>query len=231
MWIRNPRIVAIAGALLIFASATYLFAWSSVFAVKDISITGAPTAESTQAVTSALAIAPGVKMARVEPRALQRRLDSFDWISAVDISRNWINRRVSIEISPRTPIAFFNPDISPQTTIDASGKVFKLPGGATDSSHSLPKVQAQSAKSGVAAISLFTSLPETFRSKISLMSVRSSGAFSISYSYSSRPIGISWGDGNNSALKVKVVEALLALPENSKIKSIDVSAPHAPIVR
>jgi len=228
MKIRNLRVVVIAGALLVFIGATYLLAWSSIFAVKDISINGAPTLESTKAVTAALAIEPGIKMARVEPRALERRLDSFDWIRGVEISRNWINRKVSIEISPRSPIALFNPATSPDSTIDAEGKVFKLPGGATNA---LPKVEAQNAKSGVAAISLFTSLPATFRSNINLMSVRSSGAFSVSYSYKSRPIAISWGDGENTALKVEVVEALLVLPENSKIRTIDVSAPHAPIVR
>jgi cell division protein FtsQ len=228
MQARNSRIAAIAGALLILVSATYLFAWSSIFSVKEISITGAPTPESQQAVTSALSISSGEKMARVEPRALERRLDTFDWISEVNISRNWFNRKVSIEISPRTPIALFNPATSPQSTIDAAGKVFKLPGGAKNS---LPKVEAQSAKSGVAAISLFTALPQSFRSKINLMSVRNSGAFAISYSDNARSVAISWGDGKNTALKVDVVEALLALPENSKISSIDVSAPHAPIVR
>jgi cell division protein FtsQ len=225
---RNLRIPVIAGAVLIFIAATYLLAWSPVFVVKDIAITGAPTSESNKAISKALGISAGVKMARVEPRSLQRRLDSFDWIGDVNISRDWINRKVSIEISPRTPIALFNPETSLQTTIDSSGKVFRLPGGLPNS---LPRVQAPTPKSGVAAIDLFTDLPESFRSKITLMNVRSSGAFEISYSYKSREIQIAWGDGAESALKVEVASKLLALPENSKIRFIDVSAPYAPIVR
>ena len=225
---RNLRIPVIAGAALIFIAATYLLAWSPVFVVKDIAITGAPTSESNRAISKALGISAGVKMARVEPRSLQRRLDSFDWIGDVNISRDWINRKVSIEISPRTPIALFNPETSLQTTIDTSGKVFRLPGGLPNS---LPRVQAPTPKSGVAAIDLFTDLPESFRSKITLMNVRSSGAFEISYSYESREIQIAWGDGAESALKVEVASKLLALPENSKIRFVDVSAPYAPIVR
>ncbi|CAB4865048.1 unannotated protein [freshwater metagenome] len=228
MQIRSTRIVVIAGIALIFLGATYLFGWSDIFVVKEVSITGAPTAQSTKAITDSLSIKPGIKMARVETRSLSRRLESFTWIESVNISRNWLNRKVSIEISPRTPIALFNPATSPETSIDADGNVFRLPGGT---SNSLPKVEANSAKSGVEAIALFTALPQTFRSNISLMSVRSTGAFSISYRYKSRPIAISWGDGGNAALKVDVVEALLALPENAKVRSIDVSAPHAPIVR
>jgi cell division septal protein FtsQ len=226
--IGNSRLAAISVVALLFLSATYLFGWSQIFVVKEVSITGAPTAESTQAVTNSIAIAPGVKMARVETRSIARRLDSFTWIESVDISRNWLNQKVSIEITPRKPIALFNPATAPGTSIDAQGKVFTLPGGARNS---LPKVEANSSKSGIAAIALFTELPEEFRSDISLMSVRRSGAFSLSYRYKLRPIGISWGDGEDTALKVQVVQALLALPENSKIKSIDVSAPHAPIVR
>lgn len=225
---RNLRIPVIAGAVLIFIAATYLLAWSPVFVVKDVAITGAPTSESNKAISKALGISAGVKMARVEPRSLQRRLDSFDWIGDVNISRDWINRKVSIEISPRTPIALFNPETSLQTTIDTSGKVFRLPGGLPNS---LPRVQAPTPKSGVAAIDLFTDLPESFRSKITLMNVRNSGAFEISFSYKSREIQIAWGDGAESALKVEVASKLLALPENSRIRFIDVSAPYAPIVR
>lgn len=225
---RNLRIPVIAGGVLLFSTATYLLAWSPVFVVKDIEITGAPTSDSSKAISKALAITTGEKLARVEPRSLQRRLDSFDWISDVNISRDWINRKVSIEISSRTPIALFNPDTSLQTTIDTTGKVFRLPGGAPNS---LPRVQAATPESGVAAINLFTELPESFRSEITLMNVRSSGSFEVSYSYKSRQIQIAWGDGKESALKVEVASKLLALPENSKIRFIDVSAPYAPIVR
>lgn len=225
---RNLRIPVIAGGVLLFSTATYLLAWSPVFVVKDIEITGAPTSDSAKAISKALAITTGEKLARVEPRSLQRRLDSFDWISDVNISRDWINRKVSIEISSRTPIALFNPDTSLQTTIDTTGKVFRLPGGAPNS---LPRVQAATPESGVAAINLFTELPESFRSEITLMNVRSSGSFEVSYSYKSRQIQIAWGDGKESALKVEVATKLLALPENSKIRFIDVSAPYAPIVR
>jgi len=225
---RNLRIPVIAGGVLLFSTATYLLAWSPVFVVKDIEITGAPTSDSSKAISKALAITTGEKLARVEPRSLQRRLDSFDWISDVNISRDWIKRKVSIEISSRTPIALFNPDTSLQTTIDTTGKVFRLPGGAPNS---LPRVQAATPESGVAAIGLFTELPESFRSEITLMNVRSSGSFEVSYSYKSRQIQIAWGDGKESALKVEVASKLLALPENSKIRFIDVSAPYAPIVR
>jgi hypothetical protein len=46
-----------------------------------------------------------------------------------------------------------------------------------------------------------------------------------------RAISISWGENEQNELKLKVIDALLAKPENKKIQRIDVSAPHAPIVK
>jgi hypothetical protein len=42
---------------------------------------------------------------------------------------------------------------------------------------------------------------------------------------------IIWGDGEDTSLKLKVITALLDLPENKSIRLIDVTAPHAPIVK
>jgi hypothetical protein len=41
---------------------------------------------------------------------------------------------------------------------------------------------------------------------------------------------ILWGNDGDNELKLKVFKALIALPENTGIKRVDVSAPHAPIV-
>jgi cell division septal protein FtsQ len=225
---QNKRVLTIAIIGLLFASSTYLLGWSQVFSVREVAITGVPTEQSAVEVKKALEITPGIKMARVEPRSLRRRLDSFGWIGSVNISRNWINRKVSIEISPRVPIAEFNPLTSPQMLMDSEGKLFKLPG---NSNSNLPRVEAADTKSGLLAIDLFTSLPQSFRSSIVLMSARSSGTFSVTYLFGGRSIRIVWGDAKNTSLKVEVINALLGLPENSKISTIDVSAPHAPIVK
>jgi hypothetical protein len=39
------------------------------------------------------------------------------------------------------------------------------------------------------------------------------------------------GKNEKSSLKIQVIQALLALEENKNIRRIDVSAPHAPIVK
>jgi hypothetical protein len=46
-----------------------------------------------------------------------------------------------------------------------------------------------------------------------------------------RKLLVQWGSLEELALKVRVYKALLALPENKSINKIDLSAPHAPIVK
>ncbi|MEI9908175.1 MAG: hypothetical protein WDO06_10125 [Actinomycetota bacterium] len=46
-----------------------------------------------------------------------------------------------------------------------------------------------------------------------------------------RTINIFWGDATSTKLKVRVFQSLIALPENVNISFMDLSAPHAPIVR
>jgi hypothetical protein len=46
-----------------------------------------------------------------------------------------------------------------------------------------------------------------------------------------RILEVKWGINSENELKTRVYQAILALPENNKITKIDVSAPHAPIVK
>ena len=108
--LRNLSKAPLIGVLIaaLFAGLVYLFAWSSIFAVSTISITGAPTTETEKTISQIAAISPGQKLARVEPRAIAHRIEDLAWIKSVEISRNWINGKVEIVITPRTPSAYFN---------------------------------------------------------------------------------------------------------------------------
>ena len=211
------------GAALIFAALVYIFAWSSIFSVSHVTITGAPTNESQSSISRIANIAVGEKIARVEPRSIAKRLHQLTWIKSASISRNWINGDVSIAITPRVPTAFFN-----GKTIDASGTIFELP-GYTGSV--LPHVSAPTSALGLEAIAIFRTLPYNFRSQITSLAAHNESNFSISTTYQGQVLQILWGANEKSALKMQVLKALLALPENQKIRRIDLSAPHAPLVK
>ena len=214
----NRKIFSLLG-ILIFALIVYLIAWSSLFTVSKVVVMG--TKQSSIQQLSGVSI--GEKLARVEPRAVGRKLQEELWIEGVKLSRNWINGTVTIEVAPRIPIGIFAGQF-----IDKTGTFFDIPGG---SSQSLPVVEADSTEFGLSAIKLFTEFPQTFRSKVVTIKAKKQDSFEVNLKEGSRKIALIWGSNSELNLKIKVYEALVVLKENSKISLIDVSAPHAPIVK
>jgi cell division septal protein FtsQ len=217
--------IPVAGILTaaLFAGLVYLFAWSSIFSVSSIAVTGAPTSETQKVIAQISDVVAGQKLARVEPRAISHRIEQLAWIKKVDISRNWVNGKVSIAVTPRTPTAYFN-----GSTIDASGTVFSLPGFTGGA---LPQVSAPTPRLGLSAISLFQDLPGDFRSHVNSLSAHNDSNFAMEISLEGRAIKVMWGKNEKNSLKIQVIKALLTLDENRNVLRIDVSAPHAPIVK
>ena len=228
MKINSTTARAILAFVLIFGAGSYLLGWSPLLSVRSVEITGAPTKESALAISRSLDIADGEKLARVDPRALSNRLRSFDWIESSQVSRNWINGRVSISITTRTPIALYSEPGKPQVALDASGEIFTTPGSLPNG---LPSVSATSVGSGLAAIKVFTEMPTEFSSGIDRLSAARATNLLIYGVFGGHNLRIIWGDGEDTDLKVQVIEALLKRDENKNLRMIDVSAPHAPIVK
>ena len=222
--ISPPSVIAV----VFLCALAYLLGWSSIFSVKSVEVSGAPTAAVQVEIEKKSQIEVGQKLARVNPQSVARRIEKLPWIKEVTISRNWVNGIVAIEIRPREPLALFNSDQVPGQTIDADGQLFSLP-GFTNSN--LPLISAKSPESALKANELFTQLPESFRSQITSMMATSTNTFTLNSIMDGREIRIRWGDSQDMALKISVINELLQLPENKRIKVIDVVAPHAPIVK
>ncbi len=200
----------------ILAGATYLLGYSSFFTVSSVEVIGTNRAVTTGIIT-------GQKLARVEPREIAAKLENLDWVESADISRNWINGKVLVQLTQRTPIATFKNQV-----IDSSGSSF-VPQGARPSG--LVDIQAGDIKAATKAVHFFTQLPEELKSTLTVVKVRSTGALVLITENKSKRLEIRWGTNSENELKYKVYKALLELPENAEIKRVDVSAPHAPIVK
>jgi cell division septal protein FtsQ len=211
----NRKLIALT-AVAVLAGATYLLGYSTFFTVSSIEVTG-----SDRFVSSG--ITKGEKLARVEPRAIATKLERLDWIQSAQVSRNWINGKVVIEITQRTPIAIFKNQV-----IDSSGSSF-VPQGATPTG--LVEIQARGIEEATKAVKFFTELPEELKSTLSVVKVRATGALVFIIEKEGKKLEVRWGSNSENELKLKVYNALIALPENADIKRVDVSAPHAPIVK
>jgi len=221
-------ILAITTTLIIFGAGSYLLGWSSVLTVKQIEISGAPTLTSEKEIAKSLDLSTGDKLARVDSRALSNRLKANSWVESADIARNWFNGKVTVEIYPRVPVALYTEPGKPQVALDASGEIFNLPGELPSG---LPSVSATSVASGLIAIEVFTEMPKEFSDGIDRLTAGSPTNLVIDGKFNSRTLQIIWGDGKDTLLKIKVISALLDLPENKSIRLIDVTAPNAPIVK
>ena len=216
------RRIVILGGSLIFCGLVYLLGWSPLLTAQQIEVVGAPTTAAQNRVEELAGITPGEQLARIDVRAVRAQLQPLLWIERIDIHRHWLSKKVTIAITTRTPIARIN-----QQLLSEDGITFDLPGGYTGE---IPTVSATSHNQALAAAQLFTSLPSDFRSTISEMRARGP-QFTIFVTEQSRKIEIRWGSDSQNALKLRVFSALLAQPENRKITFVDLSAPHAPIVK
>jgi cell division septal protein FtsQ len=211
----NRRLLLLVSVVVLVAVA-YVLGWSSLFTVSSIEVTGSKTQ-----ITSG--ILPGQKLARVEPRAVAAQIEKLDWVEKAKVTRNWINGKVSIELTERTPVAIYN-----NTVIDSTGKSFKQRGSP---STNLVQIQAKDLAAAIKAVTFFTTLPSQLKSTLTVIKVRSTGALVLVANNAGKNLEIRWGSDSENELKLKVYKALIALPENAAIKRVDVSAPLAPIVK
>ena len=212
---KNKRLIALA-AVIILGLASYGLGWSTLFTVSSVEVTG-----TDQFLPQNVKV--GEKLARVEPRAVAASYEKFAFVQDAQVSRNWISGKVTISITTRTPVAIFN-----NQGIDDSGIAFVVKGNLPDT---LPQIQADNLDIAVTAVEFLTSLPDEMRSALKILKVRSTGAYVLEVDVEGRNVEVRWGFATDNELKAKVYKALLTQPENAKLKRMDLSAPHAPIVK
>ena len=212
---KNKRLIGLAAAIIL-ALASYALGWSTLFTVSSVEVKG-----TDQFLPQSVKV--GEKLARVEPRAVAATYEKFAFVKDAQVSRNWISGKVTISITSRTPVAIFN-----NQAIDDSGKAFVVKGQLPAD---LPQIQAGTVDIAVTAVGFMTSLPDEIRSNLKVLKVRSTGAYVMDIDVQGRKVEVRWGFATDNELKAKVYKALLEQPENAKLKRMDLSAPHAPIVK
>ena len=223
---RKTKIIATFVIILI-AGAGYLLGWSPFFTVKEITVVGAPTTAEASMIEQTSRIIKGEKLARLEPRNVRALLRNVSWLDHSTVNRNWIRGLVVIRVWPRTPVATYRGQL-----MDRGSNVFDLP---NINSRTLPLIIAGNRSSAQFAISVLTLLPTTLQSDLVGLTVASLNSATLSLRNISpsgaKILQVVWGDTSSMDLKVKVYQALIRLPENVNISEIDLSAPHAPIVK
>lgn len=219
---RRKRELFVGITILLIATLAFLFGWTNLFTVKSVAVEGSPNSQITKQVLQIADIRIGEKLARVEPRNVSSKLSlsGIDWIKEVKVKRNWVSRNVTIKLDARVPVA-----ISGDKLVDASGVLFTSP---VNQNKKLTQIIARSVTSRAAAIELYLALPSDLRNQVTAIAASSTENFQITLNEKLR---INWGGNSNTAVKVKIYKALIALAENKKITEMDVSDPTKPTVK
>jgi len=212
----KKRFTFIALPILLLAGSAYLLGYSTVFTVSNVEIIGIKSAINP-------GVSKGEKLARIQPRVIATKFENLAWVKNAEVSRNWLNGKVTIRIIERTPIAIYN-----GKAFDIEGKTFDLQGSGTSE---LVQIQASDSKSALEAVDLLTVLDSQIKQSLRTVTVQKTGSLDLLLAQDSGTLEIKWGLNSENELKTRVYEEIIALRENNRVTRIDLSAPHAPIVK
>lgn len=217
----------------------YLLGWSSLLAVKTISITGTsePALIQSSIDASTPKISIGEPLARVDVQSLRRRILLNQWVSSATIGRNWLHGELTVAVRERAPVASYQAPDGTTHYFEASGLDFLSP----IKYPALPNISlndpSTSAKERVAR--LLTTLHD--KSSALLENAQSftvttarNGAVALGMKVQispTRTVTIRWGDGSDIALKIAIYQKLVTLKENAKAQIFDLSDPLSPITK
>lgn len=207
--------------LTLLGASSYVLGWSSLLSVKKVVVVGAPNPSEAFAIAHNFHI--GGKLARLDSQKVSKTLQRYTWLDHASINRNWQKGIVTVRVWTRTPIAQFQNHL-----VDHNGVVFDLPN--IDTTH-LPTITGMDTTSAKFATDVLSALPSIIRTRVSGILVRGNDWASLTIALGNKNLSVVWGDLTETSLKAKVYQALIALPGNVKVTYIDVSAPHAPIVK
>ena len=212
----KKRFTFIALPILLLAGSAYILGYSTVFTVSNVEIIGIKSAINA-------GVFEDKKLARIQPRVIATKFENLAWVKNAEVSRNWLNGKVTIRIIERTPIAIYN-----GKAFDIEGKTFDLQGSGTSE---LVQIQASDTKSALEAVDLLTVLDSQIKQSLRTVTVQKTGSLDLLLAQDSGTLEIKWGLNSENELKTRVYEEIIALPENNRVTRIDLSAPHAPIVK
>ena len=225
-------------AITLISGSSYLLGWSSVFTVSKITVEGTSSrAEIFRKLSSdSIELAVGSKLARIETRAIKRSIGMLEWIDEVNVSRDWLGKSINVSVREKKAVAKAITTKNGLINFDVSGEIFK-PISASQQSiqERLPLVITEGNDSAQLAsvASLLAQMPTRMSDLIlnlKSISVANSGYIQMETKVNELPLRIDWGLVSDIDLKIEVLNALLKLPENKRIKRVDLSQPELPIV-
>ena len=205
----------------------FVLGWSKLLVVKKIDFAANGNEGIVSQIIEPTDIHIGLPLARINFSKINRDLSSQKWIKRLKVNRHWATGNVSIEVTPRIPVARYEANGS-INYFDSEGITFTAPSAPT----SLPLItfssEGQTSKQAVA--DFLAQIPADFLAGMSELRVLSPESIKMATSLSGyKNLEISWGSPTELPLKVNVLRHLLALGDNSKVIRVDLANPLQPV--
>lgn len=227
---RRPLLVAAAAAalLLLVAGAVWLVWFSSVLAVRQVTVestAGPVTASVRDDVVRRAGVTLGRPLARVDTGRVARSVVTQPRLASVTVSRAYPST-VLIRVTPRRPVlAARNPQGEVQL-VDRTGAVYDTVVAAPDGVPVVDTTQRPPSSDSLrSALSVMQALPPSIRADVSSVTVSGANLVTLRVAVAKRSVTVSWGGADEPDLKVKVLSILL---RQNGVRTIDVSAPRTP---
>lgn len=222
---RRPwRLLAVvAGVLALVALAVWLVGFSSLLAVRTVTVSGLADRGEQQRAAEAAAVALGTPLARVDTGGAAARVEQIPTVASVTVSRSWPSALV-VSVERKVPVlAVKNPQGQLQV-VDRTGVAYEtvaaLPPGVAQVNAASDAPDPEGVK---AAISILELLPPAQRAQVSGVTVTSADLVTLQLG----SVSVVWGGLADGPKKLAVLQALLA----TRPAVVDVSAPDTPVTR
>jgi len=230
---RKPRLRNAPGiflAILLVGLLGYLLGWSKALEIRTIEISAAGNEPLVRTVLVPHDIHIGLPMARVSTSRIKDDLAKFTWVRTIKIDRRWLAHDVKVTITERQAIAQYVDSQGIIEYFDSNGYNFITPNppvGVPVINFAIENNQSRSAIGNFLA-----QAPTDLTANLLSLSVDPQNQISLTTSLVGfKALQISWGSDGEIPLKVQVLRKLLALPENKKVVSVDISNPLTPTVK
>lgn len=214
------------GAVVALVVATVGVAYSPLFAVERVRVTGTDRLDAV-VVESALSGQLGVPLAAVDSSQVKAALIQFPLVESYTLEAR-PPHELLVRIVERTPIGSIQTSAG-HTLVDAAGVALSTT-PAADDAYPLIDVAGGVNSAAFAAIgTVFRSLPEDVRAQVTAMSATS--ANDVTLTLGGTGTQVVWGNADRSAYKAEVLAQAMAARPPSEVWSYDVSAPDVVVVR
>ena len=222
---RRPWLVAawLAVALVLLTGGVWLVEFSPVLVARSVSVRGVPQGD-VSAIVGRAAVPMGTPLVKVDTRAIARRVIVATGLAGVTVSRSYPST-VLIVATPRVPVLAVMDPQGQVKVVDAQGVAYATVSAAPKGVPLINTVENPSSMESMrAAMTVLRALSSGQRSQVTKVTVL--GPNMVTFKLGA--VTVVWGGASEPELKVKVMAALL---RQKDVGTIDVSAPHTPVVR